>query len=38
MDSLTRRVQPDCSKINMVDAYEVKYWTHGLGSRDNSFK
>ena len=31
MDSLTRRVQPDRSKINMVDAYEVKYWTHELG-------
>ena len=30
-DSLTNRVQPDRSKINMHEAYEVKYWTHALG-------
>ena len=35
MDSLTRREQPDRSKINMHQNYEVKYWTHQLGvSRD----
>ncbi|QPF90232.1 DUF3606 domain-containing protein [Bradyrhizobium commune] len=26
-----KRVQPDRSKINMSDDYEVKYWTHELG-------
>ena len=31
MDSLTRRAQPDRSKINMHQAFEVKYWTHALG-------
>lgn len=31
MDSLTRRDQPDRSKINMGEAYEVKHWTHQLG-------
>ena len=31
MDSLTRREQPDRSKINMHQSYEVKYWTHQLG-------
>lgn len=30
-DNLTRRVQPDRSKINMHEAHEVKYWTHALG-------
>ena len=35
MDNLTKREQPDRSKINMHEAYEVKYWTHALGvSRD----
>jgi 3-oxoacyl-[acyl-carrier-protein] synthase III len=35
MDSLTKREQPDRSKINMHERYEVKYWTHQLGiSRD----
>ena len=35
MDSLTKREQPDRSKINMHESYEVKYWTHQLGiSRD----
>lgn len=29
-DSLTHRVQPDRSKINMDEAYEVKYWSHAL--------
>lgn len=31
MDGLTRRERPDRSKINMLDAYEVKHWTHALG-------
>jgi hypothetical protein len=31
MDSLTRREQPDRSKINMHDPWEVKYWIKGLG-------
>lgn len=30
-DHLTKRVQPDRSKINMHDDYEVKHWTHALG-------
>jgi len=30
-DSLKNRVQPDRSKINMHEAYEVKHWTHALG-------
>ena len=31
MDSLTRREQPDRSKINMDRSFEVKYWSHALG-------
>ena len=31
MDSLTKRAQPDRSKINMHEAFEVKYWSHALG-------
>ena len=31
MDSLTKREQPDRSKINMSQPHEVKYWTHALG-------
>ncbi|WP_439398124.1 DUF3606 domain-containing protein [Bradyrhizobium sp. PMVTL-01] len=31
MDNLTKRAQPDRSKINMQEAFEVKYWTHALG-------
>jgi hypothetical protein len=35
MDHLTKREQPDRSKINMHEAWEVKYWSHALGvSRD----
>ena len=30
-DNLTQRHQPDRSKINMHEDYEVKYWTHALG-------
>lgn len=29
--ALTNRVQPDRSKINMQEAYEVKHWAHALG-------
>lgn len=31
MDNLSKRGQPDRSKINMSEDYEVKYWTHELG-------
>jgi 3-oxoacyl-[acyl-carrier-protein] synthase III len=31
MDNLSKRAEPDRSKINMHEAYEVKYWTHQLG-------
>ena len=31
MDRLTKREQPDRSKINMHEAWEVKHWTHALG-------
>ncbi|MGY8706379.1 DUF3606 domain-containing protein [Bradyrhizobium sp. 18BD] len=31
MDQLTKREQPDRSKINMHEAFEVKYWAHALG-------
>jgi uncharacterized protein DUF3606 len=31
MDGLTRQEQPDRSKINMHERYEVKYWIHQLG-------
>ncbi len=31
MDNLTKREQPDRSKINMHEAWEVKYWSHALG-------
>ena len=30
MDNLTKRDQPDRSKINMHEDYEVKYWTKSL--------
>ncbi|WKA26371.1 DUF3606 domain-containing protein [Bradyrhizobium roseum] len=30
-DNLTKRHQPDRSKINMSEDYEVKYWTNALG-------
>ena len=30
-DSLTKRIQPDRSKINMHESYEVKHWSHALG-------
>ena len=31
MDNLTRKDRRDRSKINMHEAYEVKYWAHALG-------
>lgn len=31
MDNLTKRDQPDRSKINMHEDYEVKYWIKALG-------
>ena len=31
MDNLTKRDQPDRSKINMSEDYEVKYWLKALG-------
>jgi hypothetical protein len=30
-DNLANRVQPDRSKINMHEGYEIKYWTRALG-------
>ena len=30
MNSLTKREQPDRSKINMHQPHEVKYWTRAL--------
>jgi hypothetical protein len=30
-DNLTKRVQPDRSKINLHDDHEVKHWTRALG-------
>jgi hypothetical protein len=30
VDSLTKREQPDRSKINMHQPHEVKYWAHAL--------
>ena len=36
MDSLTRKEQPDRSKINMHEPHEVKYWLRALGvSKDD---
>ncbi|MCA6097629.1 DUF3606 domain-containing protein [Bradyrhizobium australafricanum] len=38
-DNLTNRVQPDRSKINMHEPYEVKHWTQALGvSKDELHK
>ena len=31
-DDLLNRGQPDRSKINMSEEYEVKYWTRHLGT------
>ncbi len=36
MDSLTRKQQPDRSKINMHQPHEVKYWLRAFGiSKDD---
>ncbi|MCP1848983.1 MULTISPECIES: DUF3606 domain-containing protein [unclassified Bradyrhizobium] len=37
-NNLTNRVQPDRSKINMHEPYEVKYWTHALGVSKNDLQ
>ena len=31
MENLTKRDQPDRSKINMSENFEVKYWLKALG-------
>ena len=31
MDNLNKRAEPDRSRINMNEAYEVKYWIRQLG-------
>jgi 3-oxoacyl-[acyl-carrier-protein] synthase III len=31
MDNLTKRDQPDRSRINMSEDFEVKYWIKALG-------
>jgi hypothetical protein len=31
MNNLTKRAQPDRSKINMSEDFEVRYWTKALG-------
>lgn len=31
MDNLSRKGQPDRSRINMNEDYKVKYWTKHLG-------
>ncbi len=31
MDNLTKKEQPDRSKINMCQPHEVKYWLRALG-------
>ena len=31
MDSLTKKEQPDRSKINIDQPHEVKYWVRALG-------
>ena len=36
MDNLTKRDQPDRSKINMSEDFEFKYWLKALGvSKDD---
>jgi hypothetical protein len=39
MGSLIKKVQPDRSKINLHEPYEIKYWSHALGvSKDELTK
>jgi len=38
MDNLTKREQPDRSKINMSEDFEVKYWLKALGVSKNDLQ
>ena len=38
MDNLTKRDQPDRSKINMSGDFEVKYWLKALGVSKDELK
>jgi predicted RNA-binding protein YlqC (UPF0109 family) len=38
MDNLTKRDQPDRSKINMSEDFEVKYWLKALGVSKDELK
>jgi hypothetical protein len=38
MDHLTKRDQPDRSKINMSEEHEVKYWLKALGVSKNELQ
>jgi 3-oxoacyl-[acyl-carrier-protein] synthase III len=39
MDNLVKKGQPDRSRINLSENYEVKYWTKHLGvSREDLVK
>jgi hypothetical protein len=38
MDNLTKREQPDRSKINMSEDFEVKYWLKALGISRNELQ
>jgi hypothetical protein len=38
MDSLTKRDQPDRSKINMSEDFEVKCWLKALGVSRNELQ
>ena len=38
MDSLTKREQPDRSKINMGEDFEIKYWLKALGVSMNELQ
>ena len=38
MDNLTKKNQPDRSKINMSESFEVKYWLKALGVSRNELQ
>jgi len=38
MDNLTKRDQPDRSKINMSEDFEVKHWLKALGVSKDELK
>ncbi len=38
MDNLTKREQPDRSKINMSEDFEVKYWLKALKVSKNDLQ